>query len=115
MVRELGNIEQIVDYPAHDRSGLVVVEVFERKRLKVRENVVAHIRLHTDADYVAVIRHKVVQGEFHDIDTGEDRPENQEETDVAVRDEIADHRSGDKRVEKIRHRENERADHIRNE
>ena len=114
MVGELGYVEKVVDDPAHYRAGLVVVKVFERKSLQVRKNVVAHIRLHPDTDDVTVVGDEVVESEFCEVNTREDRAEDQKKADVAVGDEVANHRPRDERIKEVCHREDEREGHVRN-
>ena len=112
---KFGNVHQVADDPGHDGTGLVVVEIGQRKAFEVVKHFAAHIRLHIDTDKVADVGDKIVEQELRNVDEQEDHRPDHKEIDLVVRDVDVQHIAGDVRVNEVAQGKQERAYHVREE
>ena len=61
VVGQLAHLKKVAGNSRHQAPGLVVVVKAEGQLLQVVEQVGAHLRLHSDADHVAIVLHEVPQ------------------------------------------------------
>ena len=111
-MRKLRYIHQVVYYPRHDGSGLVIVEIRKRKCFKVRENIPPHRRLHTHTHDVTVIGDEIVEKIFDEIYPEKDRRPCHKQPDFPVRYKVDKHLPRDERIDHRADRKKKSRNHI---
>ena len=72
MVSKLTDLKKVGGHSGHDLTRLVLVIEGEGKLLNVREEVAAHLRLHSDTDKVTVILNEIAQEEADHVEREDD-------------------------------------------
>ena len=108
----MGNIHQIICHARHDLAGLVVVVVAVGELFEETEHIGAHLSLHSDAHDMTVVLNKVVKQHPDDVYAEQSDAEDNNQSVLAVRDQVVEHTPGDHRVDNAYQRYKKRSAHI---
>ena len=114
VVSKLADLEKVGGHTGHDLTRFVLVIEGEGKLLNVREEVAAHLSLHSDTDEVTVILNEIAQKQSDDI---------KHKNDCTCGDyhfcglcsvkECLEHCFGDDGIDHTDKRDNQRGEHIK--
>ena len=112
VVGQLRDVEQIRRQPAHQLTGAVAVIVIEAQLLHVAEQVPADVRLHQDAEGVAVIADDIGEHGPQDVCAEHHRHHGEEGPVGALRQQLVHAPPGDVGKRQIDHGDHQGAAHI---
>lgn len=118
VMRQFGDLEQVVDEAGHDGACLVFIEIRKRKALQLGEHLPAHIPLDAHAQRVPPVVDDIDENALDDVDRGEHARPGQQKGERRFRGVPrigAEHVLRYNRIKDVADRHDERTDQIQRE